>query len=160
MYVFGLYIYGMNLAFLARCMLLALLVWWAAWRASAGRPCLRRALRAVNGALALVSVYGILNRTVFGRTPSDEHTFVLASGITSEEFTREMFMNVLLYFPLGLTLTPVTGPWSIAVGLAMSLGVEAWQYVAGTGLSQGTDVLCNVLGCAIGALPYVRLPRT
>ena len=99
----------------------------------------------------LVAVYGILNRTVIGRTPSDEHTFVLTSDITSEEFTRELFMNVLLYFPLGLTLTAVVGPWSVAVGLAMSLGVEAWQYAEGTGLSQGTDVLCNVLGCAIGA---------
>ena len=159
MHIFGLYIYGMNLAFLARCMLLALLVWSALWRASGRRPRLRRALRAINGALALVAVYGILDRTVLGRAPSDQHTFVLASGITSEEFAREMFMNALLYFPLGLTLTAVVGPWSVAVGLLISQGVEAWQYAAGTGLSQGTDVLCNALGCAIGALPYARVPR-
>jgi glycopeptide antibiotics resistance protein len=43
----------------------------------------------------------------------------------------------------------------MALALAMSLEIEAWQYYVYTGFAQATDVLCNTLGCAVGALPWL-----
>lgn len=63
-------------------------------------------------------------------------------------------MNAFLYFPLGLSLSVLIGPWAILAAFVLSLGIETWQYFAGTGLAQGTDVICNTLGCAIGAIPW------
>ena len=106
----------------------------------------------LNCVLVFISVYGILYYTVLGRIPSGEHRFVLFNSY-SNEFYREMFMNGLLYFPLGLSLAVLIGNRSILAAFALSFGIEAWQYFAGTGLAQGTDVLCNTLGCVIGAIP-------
>lgn len=72
----------------------------------------------------------------------------------SSEFYREMLMNVILFYPLGLTLTVLIGSWSIVVAFVLSFGIEVWQYVAGTGVAQGSDVLMNTLGCVVGAVPY------
>ena len=104
--------------------------------------------------LSIAALYGILRYTVLGRSPSSEHSFVFFAAYTNE-FYREMFMNALLYFPLGLALTALLGPWSILASFALSLGIETWQYLAGTGLAQGTDVIMNTFGAAIGALPYL-----
>lgn len=104
--------------------------------------------------LLLVASYGVLSHTVLGRLPSDNHTFVFAASKGSE-FYREMFMNALLYYPLGLSLTVLIGPWSIPIALLSSTLIESWQYFAGTGVAQGTDVIMNTLGAAIGALPWI-----
>ena len=104
--------------------------------------------------LSIAALYGVLRYTVLGRSPSSEHSFVFFAAHTNE-FYREMFMNALLYFPLGLSLTVLLGPWSILAAFALSLGIESWQYFAGTGLAQGTDVIMNTFGAAIGALPWI-----
>ena len=44
-------------------------------------------------------------------------------------------------------------PWGVLAGFVLSFGVEVWQYATGAGLAQGTDVLCNTLGAAVGILP-------
>jgi len=104
--------------------------------------------------LLLVASYGVLSHTMLGRLPSDNHTFVFAASKGSE-FYREMFMNALLYYPLGLSLTVLIGPWSILISFIISIIIESWQYLAGTGVAQGTDVIMNTLGAAIGAMPWV-----
>lgn len=114
----------------------------------------KRMTKLICGELMVVAFYGILHYTVLGRTCSMEHAFVWTNSYNSE-FYRELFMNALLYYPLGLTLTVLIGPWSILVAFVLSLTIETWQYFAGTGLAQGTDVLMNTLGCAIGALPWL-----
>lgn len=90
---------------------------------------------------------------VAGRETTDVHTFRFLAEPTNE-FYREMLMNAFLYLPLGLCLTVLMGPWSALLGLLVSCGIEYWQYAAGTGLSQGSDVVMNILGCAAGMLPY------
>ena len=114
----------------------------------------RKLWKFINVAAVLCSLYGVLLYSAIGRQPSVEHViaFFAPSG---NEFFRELLMNVFLYFPLGLSLTVLIGPWAILAGFALSLGIECWQYFAGTGLAQGTDVLCNTLGCAIGAIPWL-----
>lgn len=106
-----------------------------------------------NMIICLLVLYLVLRYTVLYRTPSDDHQFMFFSPFNSE-FYRELLMNVLLFYPLGLTLTVLIGPWSILVAFILSFGIESWQYVTGTGVAQVSDLLMNTLGCAIGTVPY------
>lgn len=148
-------IYAQDPANLAGLAAIVLLAWAGLYRIAERGMAWRRAFVVANALLVVVAAYGVLRYTVLGRMPTDEHVFVLSMDPSHGEFTRELFMNGLLYFPLGLTLTAVIGPWSVLIGLVLSMGVELWQYVAGTGLAQATDVACNVLGCAVGVVPWV-----
>ena len=113
-----------------------------------------RNILCISAALILIpSLWGIIRYSVAGRTVSDQHVFTFFADI-SNEFFREMVMNAFLYYPLGLALSVLIGLWSIPLAFMFSVGIETWQYFAGTGLAQGTDVICNTLGCAIGALPF------
>lgn len=113
-----------------------------------------RLTKTIAAILLIVAIYGILSYTVIGRTPSEEHSFVFAAQYTNE-FYRELFMNALLYYPLGLFLSVFLGPWSILVAFLSSVAIESWQYLSGSGLAQGTDLIMNTLGAAIGALPFL-----
>lgn len=106
-----------------------------------------------NVIICLPVLYLVLRYTVLYRTPSDDHQFMVFAPFNSE-FYRELLMNVLLFYPLGLTLTVLIGPRSILVAFILSFGIESWQYIAGTGVAQVSDVLMNTIGCAIGAIPY------
>lgn len=117
-----------------------------------GRIVPRRVWKPVCGAAALLATVLVLWLTVWNRTPSEEHVFTWAAAYTNE-FFREMFMNAVLYVPFGLAACGLIGPWGVLAGFLLSVGVEAWQYVTGAGLAQGTDVLCNTLGAAVGMLP-------
>lgn len=112
-----------------------------------------RIAKTISAILLIVAIYGIISYTVLGRTPSEEHTFVFATH--NSESGREMFMNALLYYPLGLSLSVFLGPWSILVAFLSSVVIESWQYLSGSGLAQGTDVVMNTLGTTIGALPFL-----
>lgn len=104
----------------------------------------------LNIAGSCISVIIILRFTVWGRTPSDVHQVMFAAEY-SNEFYREMLMNIFLYFPLGLTLNCIMGPSAIFAGFLLSFSIETWQFFAGTGVAQGTDVICNTLGTVIGS---------
>ena len=117
-----------------------------------GRIVPRRVWKPVCGAAALLAAVLVLWLTVWNRTPSEEHVFTWAAAYTNE-FFREMFMNAVLYVPFGLAACGLFGHWGVVAGLWLSLSIEIWQYFAGTGLAQGTDVLCNTLGAAVGMLP-------
>ena len=106
----------------------------------------------------LISVYGILLLTVLGRSASSQHIFVFAASYT-REFYRELFMNALLYFPLGIFLSVLIGPWTILCGFALSIYIELWQFIAGTGVGQVTDILMNTFGCFLGTLPYLLIRK-
>lgn len=108
----------------------------------------------VIGTISAVAV--ILKFTVWGREETVRHIFMLAAP-RSSEFYREMLMNVFLYFPLGLTLTNMIGFRSILFGSILSVMIETWQFMAGTGVAQGTDVLCNVLGIVVGSIAMYRM---
>lgn len=117
-----------------------------------GRIVPRRVWKPVCGAAALLATVLVLWLTVWNRTPSEEHVFTWAAAYTNE-FFREMFMNAVLYVPFGLAACGLIGPWGVLTGFVLSVGVEVWQYATGAGLAQGTDVLCNTLGAAVGMLP-------
>lgn len=146
-------IYGIAPATLSRWGLLVLIVWCISQQFAQKNTLIKRLVTLLSVLLLAVSVYGIARFTLLGRTPSDSHQFAFAAQYTNE-FYREMFMNALLYYPLGLSLTVLIGPWSIFVAFTLSTSIETWQYFAGTGLAQGTDVIMNTLGTAIGAIPW------
>ena len=147
-------IYALNPATLAKSTAFILLLWAALIFLTGRRRWSRKAFTYICITLTIAALYGILGYTVLGRSPSSEHSFAFFAAYTNE-FYREMLMNALLYVPLGLTLTVLHGPRSILVAFALSLGIESWQYFAGTGLAQGTDVIMNTLGASIGALPWI-----
>lgn len=117
-----------------------------------GRIVPRRVWKPVCGVAALLATVLVLWLTVWNRTPSEEHVFTWAAAYTNE-FFREMFMNAVLYVPFGLAACGLIGPWGVLAGFLLSAGIEGWQYATGAGLAQGTDVLCNTLGAAVGMLP-------
>lgn len=134
---------------------LVVLIGWTALLCTAKkRRKAERILRFVSILLVIAAIYGIFDYSVLKRTPSDDHNFVWVNAYNGE-FERELFMNALLYYPLGLALTVLIGPWSILVGFILSVSIETWQYFAGTGFAQGTDLLMNTLGCAVGFLPWI-----
>lgn len=112
--------------------------------------------RIINSIFLIISVYGILKYTVLGRSPSDEHLFIVFSD-DSNEFWRELLMNLFLYFPAGLTLAHLLKRYWLSVLLLvlLSLGIEYWQYSAGTGTAQLTDFVCNSLGAMIGGISFL-----
>ena len=107
--------------------------------------------RRLNYLVCVFSLCLILFFTVWKRTSSDVHTLVFALP-ESGDFIREMVMNAVLFFPLGLCLSSLIGFWSVAVAFALSLGIEAWQYATGCGTAQGTDLIMNVIGAFLGTL--------
>lgn len=102
-----------------------------------------------------VSFFLILKFAVLGRTPSGVHQFVVMAPY-SDEFFRELLMNVFLYFPLGLTLGELIGWHRIWLALVLAIVIESWQYAAGTGMAQVTDVICNTLGVWIGGIAFQK----
>ena len=74
----------------------------------------------------------------------------------SDEFFRELLMNAFLYFPLGLTLGELIGWHRIWLALVLAIVIESWQYAAGTGMAQVTDVICNTLGAWIGGIAFQK----
>lgn len=121
------------------------------------------ALVAAATALSASALYAILFFTVFSRTPSGAHIFIVSLDTSSNELIREMVMNGFLYFPFGLFLPyvldsvfssiktrlatsrhyPANTPIlvTIAISFLLSLPIESWQYYAGTGIAQLTDVV-------------------
>jgi glycopeptide antibiotics resistance protein len=142
------HIYVQNLSTLSIYAILILLAFTAVLYVTRNNVRLTKTISAI---LFFAASYGVLSYTVLGRMPSEEHTFVFATH--NSESGREMFMNALLYYPIGLSLSIFLGPWSILVAFLSSTLIESWQYFTGSGLAQGTDVVMNMLGAAIGVLP-------
>lgn len=116
----------------------------------------RTIFKTVIHAVTVISLLLIFYNTVLGRQTSNNHHFLLIADYNSG-FWREMLMNAVLFFPLGLSLPYMLRSYrySILIAFLLSLAIESWQYWAGTGLAQGTDVIMNTLGVMIGGLSYL-----
>ena len=116
----------------------------------------RRMQQVLFGVFGMAGFFAVFHYTIMGRVHTENHSFILFNSY-SNEFWREMIMNGLLYFPLGLAIPFVIRSYSISVliGFVLSVLIEAWQYIAGAGLAQGSDVILNTLGVAVGGLSFV-----
>lgn len=78
---------------------------------------------------------------------------IVADSPTTVGWVFDILGNIALFLPLGIVLMILTGRWWWTVGVAalMSLAVETTQYVFALGRTDVTDLICNVLGAALGA---------
>ena len=61
-------------------------------------------------------------------------TYLIEEGV---DISCVQQMNVFLYFPLGLTLSVLTGPWSVLMGFVLSLSIYCRN---GPGTGNGCDM--------------------
>ena len=165
MYFFNFYIFPMKwiplLAFLA-------LAFWTAAniliRKKGGK--VQGVWRAVTVVLTLASVCCALYFTVFGRAeePALSMPFIrTVEQIKAQpELIREMVMNALLFFPLGLSMPYAIGGkpkkavlLTLAFALLLTCAIEWIQYRSHSGNAELSDILCNLLGAAIGSASYL-----
>lgn len=109
--------------------------------------------------LAVVAVT-LLTRSGGVRELNLTPLITLVKAQDQPEYYRTMLMNVLLFLPLGLSLSQVLPErWPVwirvalvaAAGLALSILVEWLQYRYALGTTETDDVLCNTLGALLGA---------
>lgn len=73
-------------------------------------------------------------------------------------FAYHVAGNMIWFVPLGMILSRRRTIWqTLAIGAAVSLGLEAMQWMLGTGVSDVDDVLLNALGALLGAALYQAL---
>ena len=77
----------------------------------------------------------------------------------SLQYVREFVLNSVLFAPLGATLSFVLPPkrWWLCLPIAamLSLAVEILQTTLRVGYFQTDDLLCNLLGALVGAVPFL-----
>ncbi len=78
---------------------------------------------------------------------------IIGDASTTFGAAFDILGNVLLFVPLGVMLTVVTGRLrpAVAVAASLSVGIETTQYVFSLGRTDITDVICNVAGAVMGA---------
>lgn len=116
----------------------------------------------------IMSVALIISFTMLVRDIGTVHKLCLVPFSTFEkakiqpELYRAMFMNVLLFVPLGLSLTYALPKkckhkilLTLLVGIVISLAVEAFQLIFALGECETDDVIMNVLGVVIGVMSYL-----
>lgn len=112
----------------------------------------------------------MLYSTVIGRSPHAEVSMQLIpfwsvgaiqSGLI--ETMYEKFNNVLFFIPYGFLLAlyiKTRMVWnSVKVGILTSIIIEFLQLITRTGTCETDDVICNTLGCMVGALFAVGIVR-
>ena len=120
----------------------------------------------INLFVFVCGVVGILMVTLMSRNGSEGNVILtpfysFIEAQSQPEMYRSMFMNIFLFFPVGLTL-PFTLPekWkrnaliTVLIAFLLSFTVEFLQYHYHLGRAETDDVLCNTLGACIGTLSY------
>lgn len=81
---------------------------------------------------------------------------------TNTELYRSMFMNLLLFMPLGLCMpfalpkkVKIKGLLTIGAGMVLSIAIEAIQFFFSLGRCETDDVIMNTTGVIIGTSVYL-----
>lgn len=120
-------------------------------------------MRVISSVVAVLSLVAILYATVLSRNKSSYgielvpfSSFVRA--VEQPEIWRSMFMNIVLFVPLGLALPFVfRGNVSKCVlltilsGFVLATAIEISQYIFVLGSVETDDVICNTIGVFIGS---------
>ena len=114
-------IYALNFKTVYFLILIGIGSWVFLWRWLKGQE---RFWGLLNVFLCLIALYFVLKYTVLHRISSNNHQFMIFAPRNSE-FYREMLMNAFLFYPFGLTLTVLIGPWSILVAFVLSFGISS-----------------------------------
>lgn len=138
---------------------------WTILAVSARHAGYEKLWRRVNGWIAVLYMVLLLYMTVASRSETANggvllrplYSFYLART-ENQEYYRSMLMNVLLFFPLGLTLPfglsggkrPILR--AAGIGMALSVCIEILQYVFSLGWTETDDVIMNMLGIVLGGM--------
>lgn len=107
----------------------------------------------------LLDLFLMLYSTVIGREPQPYHNIHLipfwSLGAIQDgliEVLYEKIYNVIFFVPYGCLLGFRSFIKSILIGCATSVFIELLQLITRTGTCETDDVICNTVGCAIGAM--------
>lgn len=122
--------------------------------------------RFINSVVFLASLAAILLITIFTREKVYvEPSFRILDGMlsltmlrfVSESKIKHMALNVLLFFPIGLSMPfayRLHRKYVVPFGFLISLFIECTQYFCLLGRFEVDDLLMNTMGVVIGAVPY------
>lgn len=165
-----LYVYSGNLLFLCLFSIVFVYIW-----CFVGNIIVKRHIWwiYVNRILLIFAMYVIMYITLLSREPGTSSTIVFtpfysfAAARQCPELYREMFMNVLLFMPLGIFLPFSTRQWEtrwrntiinycvmILLIILFSALIEYFQFITGCGNAEVDDIMCNTIGGIIGLLGY------
>lgn len=127
----------------------------------------------LNRVLFIFALYIIVYITLLSREPGTSSTIVftpfysLAAARQCPELYREMFMNVLLFMPVGIFLPFSTRQREVRwINKLINLGImvlfiillsaiiEFLQCLTGCGNAELDDIMCNTIGGIMGLLGY------
>ncbi len=126
----------------------------------------RKITACIGSVLSVVLIFAL---TVIGRKSAAQPELVLIPSffvhdfsIPNDEVPRTMFMNFLLFMPLGMSL-PFVLPqkikhrvlFTIITGIVLSLAAEIIQYIFRFGRCETDDLLMNTLGTVIGTTVFL-----
>ncbi len=145
---------------------------------------LKRGWRKIAGLILAEYVFVIYCSTVIFRTAADGNGYEFKPFWSYEaiedgrsELLAEKLMNVVVFIPIGvllgfmvhgsrLTVTfgsglKVHGAWliTLAVGMGISLSIEAMQYFFHRGFAETDDVFHNTIGCIVGYMLVLSVAR-
>ena len=151
------------------CGTVIILITWAKFCAVSHVEKIKKYFDLINVVGLVFSIYLVLRMTVIGRSPDVFYinTKPLQSFIDAKvqpEMYRTMLMNLVLFVPLGITLSTLFSKrfstlrciiYTFVLGTAFSSLIELIQYVFHLGLCQTDDILCNAFGCLLGSTPLL-----
>ena len=123
---------------------------------------IRKGWRKIASLLLIEYVFMIYSSTVVFRETSDTIKYKPTNIETYKEIIEkgslridpEIFLNVMMFVPIGLLLclSFKSMKWwhALMIGCGMSVSIELLQYVLKRGTTEFGDVLHNTLGCLIG----------
>lgn len=125
-------------------------------------------LRIIGFICLVISIFGVLSYTVFNREVANYnielrpfYSFVKAK--VYPEYYRTVFMNCLLFIPLGSFLPYLLSSKykksnvavTVLISFSVSTIIESFQYLCSIGVCEIDDVIFNTLGAFVGALGYL-----
>lgn len=121
----------------------------------------------INGFVFIITFIAIIYGTILSRGfPKHEWYLIPFSSLirakNEPEIYRSMLMNVLMFFPLGLSVpylirakTILRILYTLLVGIFLSVLIEIIQFIFWLGVAETDDVICNTSGVMIGSCAYL-----
>ncbi|MGO1948586.1 MAG: VanZ family protein [Mycobacteriaceae bacterium] len=78
---------------------------------------------------------------------------IVTDSSTTFGWVFDILGNIAMFVPVGVLLMILTRRvlWTVGVAAALSLAIEATQYVFSLGRTDVTDLICNTAGAVLGA---------
>ena len=111
--------------------------------------------------LLVLSVLLILYFTIFTRDFGATRIIKGPFWELSNHYWSDIKNNIILFVPFGFICgwNGIKVWKTVAVGLLLSIGIEAIQYIGALGFTEVDDVINNTIGTAVGILIWVWIYR-